>query len=71
MGDHWLKRVKPHAEKAGKKTVAKEQSGLNSVYGVGGSSNTVRTKATVPVGVAELGNLSFEGSVLDNRDVSA
>eukprot|EP00975_Prorocentrum_lima_P040275 8458277-Prorocentrum_lima.AAC.1 len=68
MGDHWLQRIKAHADKAGKKTVVKEQAGLNSVGGVGGSSNAVRTKATVPIGIAELGNLSFEGSVLDNSD---
>eukprot|EP00975_Prorocentrum_lima_P065318 12902765-Prorocentrum_lima.AAC.1 len=39
MGDHWLQRVKAHADRAGKKR------GLNSVCGVGGSSNAVRTKA--------------------------
>eukprot|EP00975_Prorocentrum_lima_P046666 9752354-Prorocentrum_lima.AAC.1 len=68
MGDHWLQRVKAYADKAGKKTVVKEHAGLNSVYGVGGSSNAVRTIATVPIGIAELGNLSIEGSVLDNSD---
>eukprot|EP00975_Prorocentrum_lima_P064585 12898366-Prorocentrum_lima.AAC.1 len=54
MGDHWLHRVKAHADS-----------------GVGGSSNAVRTKATVRIGIAELGNLSFEGSVLDNSAVPA
>eukprot|EP00975_Prorocentrum_lima_P065232 12902250-Prorocentrum_lima.AAC.1 len=44
MGEHWLQRVKAHADKAGKKTVLKEQVVLNSVCGVGGSSNSVRTK---------------------------
>eukprot|EP00975_Prorocentrum_lima_P054311 11391072-Prorocentrum_lima.AAC.1 len=62
MGDHWLQRVKAYADEAGKKTVVKEQAGLNSVCGIGGSSNAVRAKATVPIGIAELGNLSFEGS---------
>eukprot|EP00975_Prorocentrum_lima_P013817 2936309-Prorocentrum_lima.AAC.1 len=71
MGDHWLQRVRPYADKAGKKTVVKEQAGLNSVCSVGGSSNAVRTIATVPIGIAILGNLSFEGSVLDNSDVLA
>eukprot|EP00975_Prorocentrum_lima_P027229 5723897-Prorocentrum_lima.AAC.1 len=42
MGDHWLQRVRAYADKAGKKTVVKEQAGVNSVCGVGGSSNTVR-----------------------------
>eukprot|EP00975_Prorocentrum_lima_P002048 445823-Prorocentrum_lima.AAC.1 len=46
MGDHWLSRVKAHAAKAGKKTILEEQSGLNSVCGVGGSSYAVRTIAT-------------------------
>eukprot|EP00975_Prorocentrum_lima_P058792 12329440-Prorocentrum_lima.AAC.1 len=36
MGDHWRNRVKTHAAKAGKRTIAEEQPGLNSVCGVGG-----------------------------------
>ncbi len=71
MGDRWLKRVTSHAEHAGKKTKVETQSGLGSVCGVGGSSNAVRSKATVPVGVKELGNTSYTGSVLDDSDVPA
>eukprot|EP00975_Prorocentrum_lima_P013448 2853899-Prorocentrum_lima.AAC.1 len=44
---------------------------LNTVCGVGGSSNAVRTKAKVPIDIEGLGDLSFEGSVLDNGDVPA
>eukprot|EP00975_Prorocentrum_lima_P063380 12891145-Prorocentrum_lima.AAC.1 len=71
MGDHWLQRVRAHADKAGKKTVVREQYGLNGVCGVGGSSNAVRTKAKVLIGIEGLGDLSCEGSVLDNSDVPA
>eukprot|EP00975_Prorocentrum_lima_P035413 7436430-Prorocentrum_lima.AAC.1 len=69
MGDRWLNRVKKHAAEAGKKTIVEEQPGLNSVCGVGGSSNAVKTRVTVPIGVSELGNLLFKGSVLVNSDV--
>eukprot|EP00975_Prorocentrum_lima_P043468 9126222-Prorocentrum_lima.AAC.1 len=71
MGDHWLKSVTKYATNAGHKTFVEDQPGLNSVSGVGGSSNAVRTKATLPIGVSELGNLLFRGSVLDNSDVPA
>eukprot|EP00975_Prorocentrum_lima_P011548 2453852-Prorocentrum_lima.AAC.1 len=71
MGDHWLQRMRTCADQAGKKTVVREQSGLNTVCGIGGSSNAVRTKAKVPIGIEGLGDLSFEGSVLDNSDVPA
>eukprot|EP00975_Prorocentrum_lima_P030106 6315346-Prorocentrum_lima.AAC.1 len=30
IGDHWLQRVRAHADKAGRKTVVREQAGLNS-----------------------------------------
>eukprot|EP00975_Prorocentrum_lima_P054947 11522703-Prorocentrum_lima.AAC.1 len=49
----------------------REQSGLNTVCGVGGSSTAVRAKAKVPIGSEGLGDLSFEGSVLDNSEVPA
>eukprot|EP00975_Prorocentrum_lima_P051846 10857924-Prorocentrum_lima.AAC.1 len=68
MGDRWLERMRTHADQVGKETVDRAQSGLNTVCGVGGSSNAVRTKAKVPIGIEGLGDLSFEGSVLDNSD---
>eukprot|EP00975_Prorocentrum_lima_P063000 12888833-Prorocentrum_lima.AAC.1 len=72
MGDQWLKRVTKHAKGAGKQnTLVEEQPGLNSVCGVGGSTNAVKKKATVPRGVPELGNISIRGSVLQNSEVPA
>eukprot|EP00975_Prorocentrum_lima_P058000 12167119-Prorocentrum_lima.AAC.1 len=59
MGDQWLKRVTKHAE--GKKTPIEYQPGNNSVCGVGGVSKAVRSKATVPIGVPEVGNLKYMG----------
>eukprot|EP00975_Prorocentrum_lima_P026971 5672356-Prorocentrum_lima.AAC.1 len=60
MGDQWLKRVTKHAANVGKKTRIEDQPGHNSVCGVGGASNAVRSKATVPIGVP--GNLMYKGS---------
>eukprot|EP00975_Prorocentrum_lima_P034870 7326970-Prorocentrum_lima.AAC.1 len=69
MGDdEWLKRVTKHATDAGKTTLVEDQPGLNSVCGVGGSTNSVKTRATVPIGVSELGNLVYKGSVLENSE---
>eukprot|EP00975_Prorocentrum_lima_P016189 3435670-Prorocentrum_lima.AAC.1 len=62
MGDHWLTRMRVHAEQAGKETVLKPQPGNNIVCGVGGAANAVRTKAGVPIGIEGMGDLSFEGS---------
>eukprot|EP00975_Prorocentrum_lima_P061362 12863255-Prorocentrum_lima.AAC.1 len=71
MGDQWLKRVTKHATYAGETTIVEDQPGLNSVCGVGGSTNAVKARATVPIAVSELGNLSYRGSVLDNSEVLA
>eukprot|EP00975_Prorocentrum_lima_P032483 6823254-Prorocentrum_lima.AAC.1 len=68
MGDQWLKRVTKHAKDAGKTTVVEEQIGLSSVWGVGGATNAVKKRATVPIGVPQLGNLAFKASVLENSD---
>eukprot|EP00975_Prorocentrum_lima_P006325 1363714-Prorocentrum_lima.AAC.1 len=62
MGDQWLERVTKHATEAGKTTTMEDQPGLNSVCGVGGYTNAVKKRATVPLGVSELGNLAFKGS---------
>eukprot|EP00975_Prorocentrum_lima_P027938 5874373-Prorocentrum_lima.AAC.1 len=51
--------------------IVEEQPGLSSVCGVGGSTNAVRKRATVPIGVPELGNISSKGSVLENSEVPA
>eukprot|EP00975_Prorocentrum_lima_P032546 6835296-Prorocentrum_lima.AAC.1 len=65
MGDRWLRRVSKQALRAGHKVSIDEHQGLGSVCGVGGT-NVIKRKATVPIGVAELGSLKYSGSMLEN-----
>eukprot|EP00975_Prorocentrum_lima_P052942 11098740-Prorocentrum_lima.AAC.1 len=47
-----------------------EQEGLGRVSGVGGT-NFIKHKAIVPIGVAELGNVKYSRSMLENSEVPA
>eukprot|EP00975_Prorocentrum_lima_P070885 12934600-Prorocentrum_lima.AAC.1 len=39
---------------------------MGSVSRVGGRTIAVQSPATVPIGITELGNATYKGSVLDN-----
>eukprot|EP00975_Prorocentrum_lima_P047792 9993768-Prorocentrum_lima.AAC.1 len=70
MGDEWLNRVSKQALRAGHKLNIDEQQGLGRVGRVGGT-NVIKHKATVPMGDAELGNVTYSGSMLEDSEVPA
>eukprot|EP00975_Prorocentrum_lima_P066937 12912073-Prorocentrum_lima.AAC.1 len=52
-----------HEEKA---TCTKTRS---TSRGVGGATNSIQSRAIEPIGVSELGNAVYYGSMLDNSEV--
>eukprot|EP00975_Prorocentrum_lima_P053765 11281405-Prorocentrum_lima.AAC.1 len=68
MGDCRAKRVPAHAKRADRQVQRVQQNGLGSVCGVSDKANAVRSGATVPTGILELGNVNYSGSVVDDSE---
>eukprot|EP00975_Prorocentrum_lima_P054748 11477011-Prorocentrum_lima.AAC.1 len=66
MGNGCVRRVSEQALRAGHKVSIDKHQGLGSVCGVGGT-NVIKHRATVAIGVAELGNMNYSGSMLEKR----